>query len=95
MHGKSAKWPELQADILKWVEGHCHNDFPVATRMICTRALQSAHGCHIIGFKGEEAIWCYRFMKSDGLYMRDKPELSHKIPLEYEQKILLSLVRRE
>jgi hypothetical protein len=22
-HGKGAKWPELEADVLKWVEGHC------------------------------------------------------------------------
>lgn len=42
-HGKSAEWPELETDMLKWVEGHCQNGSAITTKMICAHALKLAH----------------------------------------------------
>jgi hypothetical protein len=49
--GKSAKWPELEVNILKWVEGHRQNGFAVTTKMIPTHSLKLYHDHNIEDFE--------------------------------------------
>lgn len=45
-HGKSAEWPELEADLWNWVEGHCLNNIAVTTKV--------AHDHNIEDFQVEQ-----------------------------------------
>jgi hypothetical protein len=72
-HGESTRWPQLEADISKCLEGRYQNDIAVATQMIHI-SLKSAHSHNVEYFKGG-TTWCYHFMKHNGLCMCTKTKL--------------------
>jgi hypothetical protein len=50
--GKSAKWPEFEAAILKWVERYRQNETATTTKIIRTHALKLPHDRNTEDFKG-------------------------------------------
>lgn len=86
-HGRNAKFPELEADILEWVEGHCQNGVTVTTKMIDTHALKLAQDSNIEDFEGG-ATWCCCVLKHNGLFACTKTKVHQKMPSEYVEKML-------
>jgi hypothetical protein len=84
-HGKSADWPELETDVLKWVEAHCQNGIAIATKIIHIHTLKLAHGRTIEDLIGG-ATWYYCFVKHNGLCVRAKTELAQEVPVECKKR---------
>jgi hypothetical protein len=60
--GLNAKWPKLEDDVLKWIQGHRQNGTGINTKMIQIHARTLALQWNLTDFKGGVG-WCYRLMK--------------------------------
>lgn len=83
------KWPVLEDEITKWVEGQRLNGFIITRPMIRLMALKWAdtHKSESKDFKATRG-WCSRFMLRRNLVLRVKTKMAQKLPADLEHKIL-------
>jgi len=81
------KWPNLEEYVKNWIIDHRKNGIAVSTKKILIEARRLAIEMSIINFAGTTS-WCERFMRRNGLCMRTKTTIAHKLPHEYERKII-------
>lgn len=84
--GKSCQWPELEKELVSWIEEQRKCGYIVTRNMIRLHALSMAKRKDIIDFKGTVS-WCSRFLKRNDLVLRQKTKISQKLPDDLEDKI--------
>jgi len=82
------KWPKREEYVNKnWIIGQRKNGTAVSTKMILIEARKLATEMSITDFAGITS-WCKRFMRRNGLHMRNKTTIAQKLPREYKRKII-------
>ena len=89
--GKKAAWPELEKDLLDWIMEKRNNGLAIQPSLVRMQALEMAKkekcGIQAGPFKAGNH-WCQRFMKRNGLSLRQKTALAQRLPEDYEEKIV-------
>ena len=89
--GKKAAWPELEKDLLDWITEKRNNGLAILPSLVRMQALEMAknekYGIQAGQFKARNH-WCQRFMKRNGLSLRQKTTLAQWLPEDYEEKIV-------
>ena len=89
--GKKAAWPELEVDLLAWITEKRNNGLAILPSIVRLKALELAknekYGIPEGHFKAGNH-WCQRFMKRNGLSLRQKTTLAQRLPDDYEEKIV-------
>ena len=89
--GKKAAWPELEVDLLEWITEKRNNGLAILPSLVRLKALDMAknekYGIPEGQFKAGNH-WCQRFMKRNGLSLRQKTTLAQRLPDDYEEKIV-------
>lgn len=89
--GKKAAWPELEVDLLEWITEKRNNGLAILPSLVRLKALDMAknekYGIPQGQFKAGNH-WCQRFMKRNGLSLRQKTTLAQRLPDDYEEKIV-------
>ena len=89
--GKKAAWPELEVDLLEWITEKRNNGLAILPSLVRLKALDMAkntkYGIPEGQFKAGNH-WCQRFMKRNGLSLRQKATLAQRLPDDYEEKIV-------
>ena len=79
--GKKAAWPELEEDLLDWITEKRNNGLAILPSLVCMQALEMAknekYGIQAGQFKAGN-YWCQRFMKRNGLSLRQKTTLAQR-----------------
>lgn len=70
-------WPEIEAELKKWVINERNSGKSVSTKMIIYEARRLAQEQGKKAFSGTEG-WCYRFMKRHGLSLRNRTKTAIK-----------------
>jgi transposase-like protein len=87
--GKQALYPEMERDLVTWVE-HQRNDGYIVTclhlRLQARKIMKDPKYGVPATFKASNG-WCQRFMKRHCLSVRQKTKISQKMPDELEDKI--------
>ncbi|GFY33078.1 pogo transposable element with KRAB domain [Trichonephila clavipes] len=78
-------WPELEAEINKWILKERDDGKAVSTVNIRMKAQVIAHEMNIVNFSGEPT-WCYRFMKRNNLVVRSRSMVGQKLPDDWGKK---------
>ena len=86
MRGKSCQWPELESELVTWVEDQRRSGYVVTRNMIRLRALSIAKKEQIANFKGTVG-WCTRFLKRNDLVIQQKTKIAQKLPEDLEDKV--------
>lgn len=69
--GKTCQWPELENELVTWIEDQRKSGYIVTRNMIRLRALSIAKNMNIVDFKGT-VNWVSRFLKRHDLVLRKK-----------------------
>lgn len=89
--GRKAAWPRLEQDLMAWITEKRNNGLAILPAMIRLKAMElSKHPQYDIAageFKASNH-WCQRFMKRNGLSLRQKTTLAQRLPRDYEEKIV-------
>jgi hypothetical protein len=83
--GKPCQWPELEKELLSWIEEQRQNGYIVTRNLIRLQARIYAKRNSIK--TSASAGWVTRFLKRNGLCLRQKTKISQKLPHDYEDKI--------
>ena len=79
--GKKAAWPELEVDLLSWITEKRNNGLAILPSLVRLKALELAkdekYGIPEGHFKAGNH-WCQRFMKRNGLSLRQKTTLGRR-----------------
>ena len=84
--GLKCHWPELEEQLVKWIDENRLSGFVVTRNEIMLKARSLAKKNKIVGFTGSIS-WCSRFMKRNGFVLRMKTKISQKLPADLEDKI--------
>ena len=89
--GKKATWPRLEQDVMTWITEKRNNGLAILPTMIRLKAIELSkdpqYDIPAGQFKASNH-WCQRFMKRDGLSLRQKTTLAQRLPPDYEEKIV-------
>ena len=87
--GKKAAWLGLETDLLRWITEKRSNGLAILLSLVRLKALEMAkdekYGIPAGHFKAGNH-WCQRFMKRNGLSLRQKTTLAQRLPEDYEEK---------
>ncbi|GFT18144.1 pogo transposable element with KRAB domain [Trichonephila clavipes] len=78
-------WPELEAEINKWILKERDDGKAVSTVSIRMKARVIAREMNIVNFSGGPT-WCYRFMKRNNLVVRSCSTVGQKLPDDWGKK---------
>ncbi|GFU30538.1 pogo transposable element with KRAB domain [Trichonephila clavipes] len=78
-------WPELEAEINKWILKERDDGKAVWTVSIRMKARVIAREMNIVNFSGGPT-WCYRFMKRNNLVVRSHSTVGQKLPDDWGKK---------
>ena len=83
--GKSCQWPEVEREMLSWIEEQRQSGYAVTRNLIRLQARTYAkkHSINMTASVG----WLNRFMKRNNLVLRQKTKISQKLPHDFEDKI--------
>ena len=89
--GKKAAWPGLKINLLEWIMETRNNGLAILPSLVRLKALEMVkdekYGIPAGQFKAGNH-WCQRFMKRNGLSLRQKTTLAQRLPDDYEEKIV-------
>ena len=89
--GKKAAWPDLEVDLLEWIMEKRNNGLTILPSLVRLKTLKMAknekYGIPPGQFKAGNH-WCQRFMKQNGLSLRQKATLAQRLPDDSEEKIV-------
>ena len=83
--GKSAKWPEMEEELLNWVKEKRQEGCAISTTSLRLKAKTIAKAAGNEEFKASQG-WAYRFMGRHGLSVRRRTHLSQRLPDDIEAK---------
>ena len=89
--GKKAAWPELEVDLLAWITEKQNNGLAILPSIVRLKALELAKDAKYKIPDGHFKAgnhWCQRFMKRNGLSLRQKTTLAQRLPDDYKEKII-------
>ena len=83
---KKAAWPGLETDLLGWITEKRNNGLAILPSLVWLKALKMAkkYGIPAGQFKAGNH-WCQRFMKWNGLLLRQKTTLAQRHPGDYKE----------
>ena len=85
--GGKPHWPELEAQLVSWIQENRNNGIGLCGSMVRLKAKLFAKEMDIDRFTGNPT-WLYRFMRRNDLVLRQKTRLSQRLPEEFEDKII-------
>ena len=81
--GKKATWPRLEQDVMSWITEKWNNGLAILPTMIRLKAIELSkdpqYDIPAGQFKASNH-WCQRFMKRNGLSLRQKTTLAQRLP---------------
>ena len=89
--GKKATWPRLEQVVMAWITEKWNNGLAILPTMIRLKAIELSKDPQYDIPAGQfKALnhWCQRFMKRNGLSLRQKTMLTQRLPPDYEEKIV-------
>ena len=91
-HGKKAAWLRLKQDVMAWITEKRNNGLAILLTMIRLKAIELSkdpqYDIPAAQFKASIYNWYQRFMKRNGLSLRQKTTLAQRLPPDYEEKIV-------
>lgn len=81
----TARWPNLEKDLVEWIKGQRSKGLAVSTTKIRLQAKLWAREQKIDDFKGGPC-WCYRFMKRNKMSVRVRTTVGQQLPLDWKEK---------
>ncbi|CAI9725534.1 Hypothetical predicted protein [Octopus vulgaris] len=92
---KKARWPNLGGKLKHWVKSQRQTGALVLTKIFIDQGRRIAQEIKKSKGEGQETtdfrgmpIYCFRFMKRNGLSLKTRTKLAQKMPDAYEEKIL-------
>lgn len=82
--GRQAKYPELEEELVEWITNQRSSGYMVTRMQIQLQALKKRKDA---GFRAS-LHWVNRFMKRNGLSLRQRTKISQKLPQDLEDKML-------
>ena len=89
--GRKAAWPRLEQDLMAWITEKRNNGLAILPAMVRLKALEISKDAKYeipVGHFKASNHWCQRFMKRNGLLLRQKTTLAQHLPPDYEEKIV-------
>lgn len=89
--GKKAAWPGLETDLLGWITKKRNNGLAILPSLVRLKALETAKDEKYripAGHLKAGNHWCQRFIKQNGLSLRQKTTLAQRLPDDYEEKMV-------
>ena len=89
--GRKAAWPRLEQDLMAWITEKRNNGLAILPAMVRLKALEMSKDAKYEITAGQFKAsnhWCQRFMKRNGLSLRQKTTLAQRLPSDYEEKIV-------
>jgi transposase-like protein len=80
------KWPKLEDELKQWINGQRESGRSVSTVMIRLKAQSLSKQLKCENFIGGPS-WCYRFMKRNGLSVRNRTTVGQALPDDWENKV--------
>lgn len=84
--GKTCQWPNLEKELIEWIQETRKRGYIVTRNMARLQALALAKKMEIPDFKGT-SNWCLRFMKRHNLVLHQKTRMSQKLPSDLEDNV--------
>ena len=89
--GRKAAWPRLKQDLMAWITEKRNNGLAILPAMKFPK-IQSTRFL-LVSLSGSKPYkasnhWCQRFMKRNGLSLRQKTTLAQGLPPDYEEKLV-------
>lgn len=85
--GGKARWPHLEANLVKWILAQRENNRAVSTVAIKAKARLLASEMKLDDFKGGSYNWVYKFMRRNNLSMRARTTVGQRLPDDWEKKL--------
>ena len=89
--GRKAAWPPLKQDLMAWITEKRNNGLAIPPAMVRLKEFEISkdpkYEIPAGQFKASNH-WCQRFMKRNGLSLRQKTTLAQCLPPDYEEKIV-------
>lgn len=85
--GRSALFPNIEAELLNWVTERRLQGYGVSTAEIRITALKIAKKDPKARDFKASTDWCYSFLKRHNLSIRRRTHISQKLPEDYEEKL--------
>ena len=85
--GLPPRWPQLEANLAKWVLALRDDNRSVSTVAIRLQAKVMAREMKIENFKGGSPNWVVKFMKRNKLSVRARTTAGQALPPEWEKKM--------
>lgn len=89
--GRKAAWPRLEQDLMAWITEKRNNGLAILPAVVRLKAFEISkdpkYEIPAGQFKASNH-WCQRFMKRNGLSLRQKTTLAQRLPPDYEEKIV-------
>lgn len=87
--GKKAMYPDVETQLVEFVQEKRSGAFSVTTEMIQIQARRIAERLNIDTTQFRASLgWCIRFLRRHGLSIRRRTTLAQRLPDEYENKII-------
>ena len=75
--GKTCQWPQLEDQLLHWIEEQRHSGYIVTRNMITIKAKAMATELQKTGFLASNC-WCTKFLRRKNLALRQKTKIAPK-----------------
>ena len=82
--GRKAAWPRLEQDLMAWITEKRNNGLAILPAMVRLKALEMSKDAKYEITAGQFKAsnhWCQRFMKRNGLSLRQKTTLAQRLPV--------------
>ena len=80
---KPCQWPQLEDQLLHWIEKERQSGYIVTRNMITIKAKAMATELQITGFLASNC-WCTKFLRRKNLALRQKTKIAQKLPEDHK-----------
>ena len=84
--GKRCQWPDLEENLVKWIEDQRRSAYIVTRNLIRIKAKAMASDQQMSNFQATNS-WCTRFLRRRNFVLRQKTKIAQKLPEDLEEKI--------
>ena len=84
--GKRCQWPDLEENLVKWIEIQRRSGYIVTRNLIRIKAKAMASEQQISDFQATNS-WCTRFLQRRNFVLQQKTKIAQKLPEDLEENI--------
>ena len=88
--GKRCQWPDLEENLVKWIEDQRRSGYIVTWNLIRIKAKAMASDQQMSNFQATNS-WCTRFLRRRNFVLRQKTKIAQKLPHRQGGKLTFPL----